>query len=304
MIEIQDVSRSLLERAEELRPAGRSSSAPVVRIAKDLGIDVRLVLRPLDDRRRFDARCELGARPQIVIYRHSASAAVADVSPAEEHFLSKRERFSVAHELGHCIAYNSFGLRPVLMEDNRAEYWRQEKVMNEFASAVLVPPWLSCRWRGQLPALDAACVFKIREWSNDCRASPEVVTTAFARHNGRIGFLKVKEAVKVRTKKRLLIVAHSAAGVDVGLPKMHSHVEDDGFVSSITGRSGVADSSHFQIGQFKLNNVNLAWWATDDNLQSRRREFRSTIRLSGAGYWIGVSTAGNSDGEEQNGLLL
>ena len=304
MIEISDISRCLQDRAEELRPSAGLSSAPLVRIANDLGIDVRLVLRPLDGPRNLHARCELKSRPQIVVYRHSAASAVAEVSPAEEHFLSTRERFSVAHELGHCIAYLSFGLKPVLMEENRAEYWRQERIMNEFASAILVPPWLSCRWRAQLPTLDATCVFKIREWSNDCRASPEVVTTAFVRHTKCIGFLKVSEAEKVRNRKRLLIVAHSAAGGEVGLPNAYSHIEDVSFVNSVTGRRGVAKSSECRIGQFEFNNMQLAWWATNYRLQSRRREFKKAVRLSGVAYWICVCTEKQASGEEQEGFVL
>lgn len=304
MIETNDISRRLQSRAEELRPNAGLSSAPLVRIANDLGIDVRLVLRPLGGPRKVHARCELKSRPQILVYRHSAAAAVVEVSPAEEHFLSTRERFSVAHELGHCIAYLSFGLKPVLMEENRAEYWRQERIMNEFASAILVPPWLSCRWRAQLPTLDATCVFRIREWAKDCRASPEVVTTVFARHTKGIGFLKVSDAVKVRNRKRLLVVAHSAAGGEIGLPNAYSHIEDVGFVSSVTGRRGVATSSECRIGQLEFNELQLAWWATSDRSQSRRKEFKKAVRLSGVAYWICVYIGKRDCGKEQEDLVL
>ena len=286
MMRVQEVSGFLQDRASELRPAGRHLPARLVQIANDLGIHVKLVLRPLNGHDPYHARCDLHERPpQILIYRDSATAAVAPVSPADEHLLSSRERFSVAHELGHCIAYQSCGLKPVAERDDRREYWRHERVMNEFASALLVPPWLSSLWKSQLSNFDATCLFRIRDWASECRTSPEVVATALARDTQRIGFLKVAEAVRVRADKRVLVVFHSCTGSNVALPNLYTHIDDVDFVNTVKGR-GVIVSPRCRLGAIELNDVQIAWCTATGKAQSRRREFRKAVRLSGILYWI------------------
>jgi hypothetical protein len=59
-----------------------------------------------------------------------------DATPTEP--LSARERFTVAHELGHCVVETRFGLRPT----SRREYWQLEHICNEFAATLLAPPQL------------------------------------------------------------------------------------------------------------------------------------------------------------------
>ena len=284
---VQEVSDFLQERASELRPAEGHSPARLVQIANDLGIHVKLVLRPLNRHDPYHARCELRERPpQILIYRNSTTAAVAPVSPADEHLLSPRERFSVAHELGHCIAYQSRGLKPVAERGDRREYWYQERAMNEFASTLLVPPWLSSRWKSQLANFDATCLFRIRDWANDCRTSPEVVVTALARDTQGIGFLKVAEAVRVRADKRILVVFHSCSGSNVALPNLYTQIDDVDFVNTVKGRGGTILSPRCRLGSIELNDVQIAWCAATGKARSRRREFLKVVRLSGFLYWI------------------
>lgn len=290
MMRVQEVTGFLQERASELRPAGGHLPARLVQIANDLGIHVKLVLRPLNRHDPYHARCELQERPpQILIYRNSATAAVAPVSPVDEHLLSSRERFSVAHELGHCIAYQSCGLNPVAERDDRREYWHQERAMNEFASALLVPPWLSSRWKSHLSNFDATCLFRIRDWANDCRTSPEVVVTALARDTQGMGFLKVAEAVRVRTDKRVLVVFHSCSGSNVALPNLYTHIDDVDFVNTVKGRGGVIFSPRCRLGSIELKDVQIAWCTATGKAQSRRREFQKAVRLSGILYWICAS---------------
>lgn len=299
---VQDVGPRLIERAIELRPSKGHPAAHPVQIAHDLGIDVSLVLRPIKTRAQYQANCELRERPRILVYRHSPNRGVASVTPADEHLLSRRERFSIAHELGHCIAYKSYGLKPVSAIEDRREYWRQERTMNEFANTLLVPPWLSSRWTSQLDTLDATCVFRIRDWANDCRASLEVVVTALARDTQGLGFLKVAEGVRVKAERRVLIVLHSSSSSDVELPNLFSHIDDVDFVDSITGSAGVTTSPQCQVGSLELSDVQLAWFATTGETPSRRREFREAIQLSRVIYWICAFTGRSSSGDRQDTL--
>ena len=287
------VSDFLQEKASELRPVGGHQPARLVQIANDLGIHVKLVLRPLERNDSYHARCELLERPlQILVYRSSPTAAIAPVSPANEHLLSSRERFSIAHELGHCIAYQSCGLKPVPERDNRREYWYQERAMNEFASALLVPPWLSSQWKSQLSNFDASCLFRIRDWANACKASPEVVVTALTRDMQGIGFLKVGVGVRLRAARRVLVVFHSSSSSNLAFPNLYSHIDDAEFVNTVTGKGGVIWLPRCRLGSIELKEVQIAWLTAAGKAQSRRREFRKAVRLSGVLYWI-CAFAGN-----------
>lgn len=299
---VQDVGPRLIERAIELRPSKGHPAAHLVQIAYDLGIDVSLVLRPIETQTQYQATCELRERPRILVYRFSPSPGVASVTPADEHLLSRRERFSIAHELGHCIAYKSYRVKPVSANKDRREYWRQEHTMNEFANTLLVPPWLSSRWTSQLDTLDATCVFRIRDWANDCRASLEVVVTALARDTQGLGFLKVAEGIRVKDEKRVLVVLHSSSSNDVKLPNLFSHIYDVDFVDAISGSAGVTTSPQCQIGSLELGDVQLAWFATTGKTRSRRREFREAIRLSRVIYWICAFTGRSSSRDGQDTL--
>jgi IrrE N-terminal-like domain len=49
--------------------------------------------------------------------------------------LVPRERFTVAHELAHCIIEANFGFRP----SSQSAYWALERVCNDFAALLLTP---------------------------------------------------------------------------------------------------------------------------------------------------------------------
>ncbi len=48
--------------------------------------------------------------------------------------LTPKERFSIAHEIGHIIVWRQLGHAP-----SKADYWQHEKHANQFASALLLP---------------------------------------------------------------------------------------------------------------------------------------------------------------------
>ena len=62
------------------------------------------------------------------------------------------------------------------------------------------------RWKSQLSNFDATCLFRVRDWANDCKASSAAVVTALARDTPNIGFLKVGVGVRIRDDKRILAV--------------------------------------------------------------------------------------------------
>src|SRR5216684_2878242 len=96
--------------ASSLRPPGRNFVS-VLKIAHQLG--TRVCLRFEKECVSLSARVELSAKPPtIYLTRHSPVRGERYLDNHEDHLLSPRERFSVAHELGHLVAYDKFHLLP------------------------------------------------------------------------------------------------------------------------------------------------------------------------------------------------
>jgi IrrE N-terminal-like domain len=120
--------------ASDLRPPGQSFVS-VVKVAHELG--VRVCVRLEKGCTRQTARIELAATtPTIYMTRHSLVDADRHLDLHEDHLLTPRERFSVAHELGHLIAFRQLQVPPARV---KSEYWIQEECMHGFAAALLMP---------------------------------------------------------------------------------------------------------------------------------------------------------------------
>lgn len=107
-----------------------SRTATLPRDLDQLNSELRLLPIKIDapSRQRNGGLVRVGRNHQVVVYRSSAS----DARP-----LSSRERFTVAHEIGHYVVEDKLGIHPGC----RGEYWGLEDVCNEFAARVLMPDW-------------------------------------------------------------------------------------------------------------------------------------------------------------------
>jgi hypothetical protein len=133
---LDTLSSRLAERAEELS-ATVDRPLDVAELCRELGAGLRVAPARRDGPR--GSLQEDGARATVVVFRHGNLGAA----------LSRGERFTVAHELGHLVAAREVDFTP----RRRAEYWRLEQLCNEFAGRVLVPRHL---WRDLLgPPHDA-----------------------------------------------------------------------------------------------------------------------------------------------------
>src|SRR5262245_35611553 len=101
---------NLLELAGKLREQDRSRCLALLPLAERLGAAVEL---QSCSSKRFHASTVVDARPaRIVVYRQSSSPFRRMLHREEDHVLTARERFSVAHELGHWLALDRFGVKP------------------------------------------------------------------------------------------------------------------------------------------------------------------------------------------------
>ena len=282
------LSESLLAIAKQLRPVTRSPYISLVNLAKNLGVIVELRFHTGTETRV--AQSDLNrSQPKIFLYRKSSTEGILRIASDKEYLLTPRERFSIAHELGHFLAFKNLNAPPVLKEADPAEYRRQERCMDHFAESLLVPEWLVKLWLMGVSDQEPISLEGLKKWSvAQCGVSGEVVASALARVEPKVGFLKAAEAVRRANGKNLFIVLYSVHGTDLQLPNLHSYIDDERFVDKIRGTSGCLSIDDCHLGNVKCENLNLAWHRSNIGTSRRRREFHSKVQLSGKGYWISI----------------
>ena len=285
---ISNLKTSLLDVAKRLRPVTRSAFIPLLRIAKEWGVSVEL--RLYSNEKHREAQSDLTTpSPKILLYRRGDTDGVLALSPDREHLLTPRERFSVAHELGHCLAFRDFHALPVLKDVDPKTYREQEACMDDFAANLLVPNWLAEHWLQSVPCDKPVSISSLNDWAlKHCAVSKEVLADSLTRVEPSIGFLKVGSAVRVQTTKPLFIVFYSSHGAELKLPNLHSYIDDDVFIAKIQGTSGVRWIEDCQLGDIRCGKLNVAWHESNVSTSRRRREFKSTVRLSGKAFWLSM----------------
>lgn len=254
-LNLDSVPIQLEQYAARLRP-DRRNFVPVLRIASKLGVNVRLCLEK--GTRRPSARAELLSTPfTIHITRPSAVTGFRDLVDGEDHLLTARERFSVAHELGHCVAYEEFGLLP---STNRSEYWIQEEWMHRFAAALLTPEWFVHDCLNHVPRGEPVSPFLLRSWAkNTARVSQEVLAKRLCMLREGLGFLKL--APVRRTNGRLALqVQYSCAGAGLKIPANHSLISNVALLNMlercITGRTTMKSGA---LGRVQTQDIEAVW---------------------------------------------
>jgi hypothetical protein len=290
---LDGLGEALRRVAVELRPVSQSAFISLAKISNDLGIDVELNI--YTDGRVREAQSEVAtSQPKIIVYRRGNANGVLPVTPKTEHLLSPRERFSVAHELGHVLAYKHFNVRPVLKQKNSREYYTQESCMDEFATVLLVPDWLARRWLGDAPKLEAISLRSVENWASKyCGVSRAVIARGLARVDPHIGFMKLGEGTRIAGGDRLFIVYDSVRGASLSLPRQHSFIDDQLVMSKIIKSSGSCTIHAAHLGEATSGNLSVAWRASRVSTANNRKEFSSTVKLSGHGYWLSIRSRAN-----------
>jgi hypothetical protein len=284
------VRGALRDVAKELRPVSRSPFIPLIRLVSRYGL--RVELRFYLGKTLRHAQTDLSsAQPRILIYRQGSADGCIRLDPQKEHLLTPRERFSVAHEFGHFLAFKYFDCPPVLKEAEPREYHKQEDCMDEFAESLLVPDWLTKSWLLSAPQEKPIPINHLRAWASDqCHVSSEVAARALTRVNQDIGFLKTAEGLHLTNETRLFIVFYSSHGTRLELPKLHSYIQDEKFIGRISGVSGNLRVDACRLGRVNCKNIEIEWQGSPVERERHRKEFRSTVRLTGRGYWISLRT--------------
>jgi hypothetical protein len=208
---------------------------------------------------RPSARIELaGTPPTIYITRPSPIGGERYLADHEEHLLTPRERFSVAHELGHLVAFREL---QVPLARGGADYWMQEECMHAFAAALLVPERLVDDWLESVPKGQPVPPFVLRHWAKSiARLSEEVVATQLCLRRSDIGFMKVRSTKRQNDNARVLRVLFAASGHAMRLPKTHSHIQNDQLFETLeSDATGMASLNQCILGRDQPQDIRVAW---------------------------------------------
>jgi hypothetical protein len=251
-----DIQNELSCLARELRPVGKPFIS-LVQLAHELGtiVSLRLYTTPGSPTAQIDLR---NRPPKIILYRHSKVNGEREIQREDEGSLTPRERFSIAHELGHWVVFSRFRIGP--QSDNRT-YWLQEQAINAFAGCLLVPDWLVANWLEGSPPNRPVSPFALRYWAiSQCRSSEEVVAKALARHRNSIGFLKLLPTTRRKDGTNVLQVLCSAAGDALRLPNERSHIDSPELFALLrANRVGSATLPQLRLGRCEPQDLRIAW---------------------------------------------
>jgi len=250
-----NIEEELSRWAHELRPVG-GPFVSVLEIAHRLGIVVSIRVHTTGG--SPDAQIDFRHQPpQILLYRSGSVEGHHEVQAYEESILTSRERFSVAHELGHWFAVSHLGVSTQL--DKKA-YWEHERAVNEFAGRLLAPDWLVRSWLRDTPEGVPIHPFALRFWATSaCRTSEEVIAKAIVRHRSSIGFLKLLPATN-KNASNVLLVLSSAAGKGLLLPKERSHLDSPVLYRFLSdSKVGSTSLQGIRLGRCEAQDLQMAW---------------------------------------------
>jgi len=231
-------------------------SVSLVPIANRLGADIFLqfVNKPFRD-----AQISLNKPYKITLFRKSLDGIETSckITSRDEKTITMRERFSVAHELGHLIAYNNLQIEPTLPSD-KSEYWKQEKLAHSFARKLLLPEALITNW---LNNNDVITINDCYKFASKLRVTLHVLSRSVCEHKKKFGFLKLVSGINEKSGKKILKVEDSICSGEFALPKHHAHILNEELVQILDSNQ----ANYHQLNnwcfdkEYNQNNYKISW---------------------------------------------
>lgn len=294
--------RSRLEQAaNDLRPSERCRRISVLGIAQQL--NARVCVRFEKERQQGSALVDLASRPPIIyLIRRGTVQGKRYIEIHEESVLTPRERFSVAHELGHLIAFTKFQIRPA---EKVSDYWVQEECMHNFAATLLAPDWLLDGWLDSIAVEALVPPFALRRWANvEAGLSEEVVATQLCKRRAGIGFVKVAATARKKDRAPVLRVLFSASARDLGLPKRHAHIADNQLIRALaTGDVGRAHLRQSSLDQSRIQDLQVAWRRAGHIVGQGRTVNGDPVTESIPIFWVSFGLPVSTDPDGISGQL-
>ena len=259
--------------AREFRPVESGTRVSVIAIANQHGIEV--TLRAGADQRDRRASLIYSNPPEILIHRRAETKVSLRLALWDEPVLKTSERFSVAHEIGHWIAYTKFRVEPFIPGSHRnSEYWQHEKVFNEFAGCLLVPDWLVKSWLAERPSGSLITVANLNNWSRDINVSRITAATRLCQYRGGVGFLELLVQMDPRTSRIVLLVTESASGVDIKIPGRRKIIRNDRLVEKLKKRTATDLLRGLSFDGKNIGNYYVNW--AQDGFRERKQDPRNS----------------------------
>ncbi len=278
-MDVQELSKRLRDLARELRPPQRSAFFPLIPLAERLNTQVNLELRV--GGARHHALSNLLTSPiDLTIFRRAQISGRRPLAPSDEASLHPRERFSIAHEYGHILAFRELRVQP---QTDRRTYWAHETCMNEFAQHLLVPDWLLADWIHRSRHERPIPISALTTWGKDqCGVSREVVASALSRACPDVGFLVAAPCFSKKFSRTALRISFACSGSDIHLPPTHTHLICDPLMTLVSDRPfGSAELTGVSLGT-KVNQDLLIKWQRTGGAPSSPAFWISLARRSPA----------------------
>jgi hypothetical protein len=267
----------LVRLAGTLRATGSEVFIPILALSERLGLRVQLRFSAAPAKAVATLEYE-ALPPQISLFRRGPAGATRSLLPPDEHLLTPRDRFSIAHELGHWVALQRLGIRPATTGSR--EYWQHESIVDAFAGALLVSDEVVFGWLRDVPAGGIVALSLVKSLALAARVSLEVVAHAICRQRKGVGFLKVREAT-AKDGSLVLQVAFAASGDGLVLAPIHKHVRDPQLLQLL----------HRQpVGEGILDRAEAAT-PEDPDLVTRLAWISSSRNRRPAEYWVSLSAS-------------
>ncbi|MCC7174419.1 MAG: ImmA/IrrE family metallo-endopeptidase [Bryobacterales bacterium] len=207
--------------------------------------------------------------------------------------MTPRERFSVAHEIGHWIVSEQLGVPPA---ETSRDYWRQEEWVNSFAGCLLVPERLIKTWLAAIP--ETKPVPPIGLWrmaTRELRVSQEVLARVIVRVRPATAFLKLIYFVRRRDAYPILKVQFSTGSL-ISTPVRGTHLADPDLQAILkTQDMGQASLRGFVIGKCPPQNITLAWRRSGP---ADMKESKDTV------YWLALAPSPKDPDTSSTGQTL
>ena len=279
----------LLKIARELRPKNNDTKLNVVSLAQNQGITT--ILRTGERYTGREGTLAYGPPPKITIYRYAQEAISRVLKSSDNAFLTNAERFSIAHQIGHWVLWDRFGVEPSVNRSSYKEvYWSQEKLVNEFSGSLLVPEWFVRQRLEETQSEELLMPNVVIGWARELSVSKEVMAAEICRFHPWIGFMRLTLIMRQRDRRFALRVDDVSTGEKLILPNRHKHILNERFCQTVMAKSaGSALLRGCSLDERHIDNVWISWLEVRPSTRflAQRGELRPENGLKGR--WVAVA---------------
>ncbi len=170
---------------------------------------------------------------------------------------NERDRFSVAHEVGHYLIWRATGYMP----RGSADYWRHEALCNDFAARLLVPRAIIQDFAAHIPPAGGGWLVLPHDLATQAQVSWEVATRRVTQETSRAYYFL---AVRMVNARKVPVWRVSSSSFDRGSQRrmgVYSHILVDSpegcLIESLSSRSETGVPTDFRLSRIVFSGCTL-----------------------------------------------